>query len=264
MNDLMRPALYGSYHPMQAGARIPDRADDRRPTSSARSARPATSSRATASCPSSTQGELLCDRRGRRLRLRRWRRTTTRARAPPRCSSRGDTYTVIRTRETYEQLVANEKLALSLISWRPCAWSGVCARRAALAACGDNARGRRPPGRRHHRRRSHARRVSPARREPVDDERATFQAGRSPFDFSWDAAAARPAVQQQRVPRLSRRQRPRAVADRRRADRSQALVRVSLPTATPDVPGGPVPVPGLRHAAPGSRDGRPARGVRRR
>ena len=86
MNDLMRPALYGSYHPMQPVA--------------GRGARRASSTDVVGpicetgdffardrELPVLEQGELLVDRRRRRVRRRRWRRTTTRGRAPPRSSS---------------------------------------------------------------------------------------------------------------------------------------------------------------------------------
>ena len=109
MNDLMRPALYGSFHPIRP-VRDPERPADQRPTSSGRSARPATSSPATARCPRSSAGELLAIGAAGAYGASMASNYNTRPRAAEVLVS-GDRSTVIRARETYEQLVANERLA---------------------------------------------------------------------------------------------------------------------------------------------------------
>jgi diaminopimelate decarboxylase len=108
MNDLMRPALYNSYHPIQP-VKNPDRpliktdivgpicetgdffARDRE-------------------LPALDAGELLWIGAAGAYGAAMASNYNTRPRAPE-VLVEGDTYTVIRTRETYEQLVANEKLA---------------------------------------------------------------------------------------------------------------------------------------------------------
>jgi diaminopimelate decarboxylase len=107
MNDLMRPTLYSSYHPMKP-VKNPDRnaivtdvvgpicetgdflARDRE-------------------LPEMDQGELLCIGAAGAYGSAMASNYNTRPRAPEVLVT-GGTYTVIRTRETYEQLVANEKL----------------------------------------------------------------------------------------------------------------------------------------------------------
>ena len=107
MNDLMRPALYGSYHPMKAVAN-PNReaiktdvvgpicetgdffARDRE-------------------LPELDQGELLWIGAAGAYGAAMSSNYNTRPRAAE-VLVRGDRYTVIRQRETYEQLVANERL----------------------------------------------------------------------------------------------------------------------------------------------------------
>jgi diaminopimelate decarboxylase len=107
MNDLMRPTLYSSYHPMKP-VKNPDRnaivtdvvgpicetgdflARDRE-------------------LPELDQGELLCIGAAGAYGSAMASNYNTRPRAPEVLVT-GGTYTVIRTRETYEQLVANEKL----------------------------------------------------------------------------------------------------------------------------------------------------------
>ena len=108
MNDLMRPALYNSFHPMKP-VRNPERpliktdvvgpicetgdffARDRE-------------------LPALDAGELLWIGAAGAYGAAMASNYNTRPRAPE-VLVHGDTYTVIRTRETYEQLVANEKLA---------------------------------------------------------------------------------------------------------------------------------------------------------
>ena len=107
MNDLMRPTLYSSFHPMKP-VKNPDRnaivtdvvgpicetgdflARDRE-------------------LPEMDQGELLCIGAAGAYGSAMASNYNTRPRAPEVLVT-GNTYTVIRTRETYEQLVANEKL----------------------------------------------------------------------------------------------------------------------------------------------------------
>ena len=112
MNDLIRPALYESFHriwPVDVpdARRLEARPRHRAGTSSARSARAATSWPRTASCPALERGDLLAVFARRRLRHGRWPPTTTRARAPPKSWSTA-TVTLVRRRETYEDLVAGE------------------------------------------------------------------------------------------------------------------------------------------------------------
>jgi len=108
MNDLMRPALYNSFHPIQP-VRNPDRpliktdvvgpicetgdffARDRE-------------------LPALDAGELVWIGAAGAYGAAMASNYNTRPRAPEVLVT-GDTYTVIRSRETYEQLVANEKLA---------------------------------------------------------------------------------------------------------------------------------------------------------
>ena len=108
MNDLMRPALYNSFHPMKP-VKNPDRpliktdivgpicetgdffARDRE-------------------LPALDAGELLWIGAAGAYGAAMASNYNTRPRAPE-VLVHGDTYTVIRSRETYEQLVANEKLA---------------------------------------------------------------------------------------------------------------------------------------------------------
>ncbi len=108
MNDLMRPALYGSFHPIQP-LKNPNRplvktdvvgpicetgdffARDRE-------------------LPALEAGELIWIGAAGAYGAAMASNYNTRPRAPE-VLVEGNTYTVIRTRETYEQLVANEKLA---------------------------------------------------------------------------------------------------------------------------------------------------------
>src|SRR3569833_378287 len=108
MNDLMRPALYNSFHPMKP-VKNPERpliktdivgpicetvdffARDRE-------------------LPALDAGELLWIGAAGAYGAAMASNYNTRPRAPE-VLVHGDTYTVIRSRETYEQLVANEKLA---------------------------------------------------------------------------------------------------------------------------------------------------------
>lgn len=107
MNDLMRPTLYSSYHPMKP-VKNPDRAailtDVVGPICEtgdflARDRE----------LPELEQGELLCIGAAGAYGSAMASNYNTRPRAPEVLVT-GSTYTVIRTRETYEQLVANEKL----------------------------------------------------------------------------------------------------------------------------------------------------------
>ena len=104
---------------------------------------------------------------------------------------------------------------------------------------------------------------APAREPRPTRSARAVQLGTSPFDFHWEPPQLGPLFNNDCVPRLSRRQRPRPVADRqRRLHRHQrsavaALVRVQpRRRRRPMIPGGHVPVPGFGTAAPGSRDGR--------
>ncbi len=107
MNDLMRPALYGSYHPIKP-VKNPERACE--PTDVvgpicetgdffARDRE----------LPIMDQGELVWIGAAGAYGAAMASNYNTRPRAPEVLVS-GSSYTVIRTRETYEQLVANEKL----------------------------------------------------------------------------------------------------------------------------------------------------------
>ena len=79
------------------------------------------------------------------------------------------------------------------------------ASRCGARACGDNETGdERQGGDTTVDDRDARRSAAPAANLSVD-EGIRFQAGRSPFDFQWEPPQARPAVQQQRVRRLSRR-----------------------------------------------------------
>ncbi len=107
MNDLMRPALYGSYHPMKPvkGENRPRQATDvvgpicETGDFFARDRE----------LPVMEQGELLCIGAAGAYGSAMASNYNTRPRAPE-VLVNGSSYTVIRTRETYEQLVANEKL----------------------------------------------------------------------------------------------------------------------------------------------------------
>lgn len=77
----------------------------------------------------------------------------------------------------------------------------------------------------------------------ADEERARFQAGRSPFDFRWEPPMLGPLFNNNSCLGCH------AVNGRGSSQigmgpTSQALVRVSLTDGEPEVPGGPVPVPG--------------------
>jgi diaminopimelate decarboxylase len=107
MNDLMRPALYGSHHPIKP-VKDPDRAaivtDVVGPICEtgdffARDRE----------LPEMEQGELVWIGAAGAYGAAMASNYNTRPRAPEVLVS-GSSYTVIRTRETYEQLVANEKL----------------------------------------------------------------------------------------------------------------------------------------------------------
>jgi diaminopimelate decarboxylase len=108
MNDLMRPALYNSFHPIKP-VRNPDRAliktDVVGPICEtgdffARDRE----------LPALDAGELVWIGAAGAYGAAMASNYNTRPRAPEVLVT-GDTYTVIRSRETYEQLVANEKLA---------------------------------------------------------------------------------------------------------------------------------------------------------
>ena len=108
MNDLMRPALYGSFHPIWPVAN-PDRM-------------PITTDVVGPICetgdffardralPALERGELVCIGAAGAYGAAMASNYNTRPRAAEVLVA-GDGYTVIRTRETYEQLVANERLA---------------------------------------------------------------------------------------------------------------------------------------------------------
>ncbi|HTR49360.1 MAG TPA: diaminopimelate decarboxylase [Kofleriaceae bacterium] len=108
MNDLMRPALYNSYHPIRA-VKNADRA-------------PITTDVVGPICetgdffardralPALEPGDLLCIGAAGAYGSAMSSNYNTRPRAAEVLVA-GDRYTIIRTRETYEQLVANERLA---------------------------------------------------------------------------------------------------------------------------------------------------------
>jgi diaminopimelate decarboxylase len=107
MNDLMRPALYGSYHPIK-----PVKGENR-PRSATDVVGPICETgdffARDRELPAMEQGELLWIGAAGAYGAAMASNYNTRPRAPE-VLVNGSTYTVIRTRETYEQLVANEKL----------------------------------------------------------------------------------------------------------------------------------------------------------
>jgi diaminopimelate decarboxylase len=108
MNDLMRPALYGSYHPMQ-----PVRGDNRAVIATDVVGPICESSDFFArdrELPELEAGELLWIGAAGAYGAAMASNYNTRPRAPEVLVS-GDSYTVIRDRETYEQLLANERIA---------------------------------------------------------------------------------------------------------------------------------------------------------
>ena len=76
-----------------------------------------------------------------------------------------------------------------------------------------------------------------------DEQRARFQAGRSPFDFVWDIPKLGPLFNHNSCLGCHAGN-GRGLSEIGVGLTSQALVRVSLTEGTPDEPGGPVPVPG--------------------
>lgn len=107
MNDLMRPALYNSYHPIKPIER-PDR-----PLAPTDVVGPICETgdffARDRELPVLDQGELICIGAAGAYGAAMASNYNTRPRAPEVLVS-GASYSVIRTRETYEQLVANEKL----------------------------------------------------------------------------------------------------------------------------------------------------------
>jgi diaminopimelate decarboxylase len=107
MNDLMRPALYQSYHPMKP-VKNPDR-----PAQATDIVGPICETgdffARDRELPVMDQGELLWIGAAGAYGAAMASNYNTRPRAPEVLVS-GSSYSVIRTRETYEQLVANEKL----------------------------------------------------------------------------------------------------------------------------------------------------------
>jgi diaminopimelate decarboxylase len=108
MNDLMRPALYGSFHPMQPVAR-PDR-----PAITTDIVGPICETgdffARDRELPELAQGELLWIGAAGAYGSAMASNYNTRPRAPEVLVT-GDRYTVIRDRETYEQLLAGERIA---------------------------------------------------------------------------------------------------------------------------------------------------------
>jgi len=108
MNDLMRPALYGSFHPIQP-LKNPDR-----PLVTTDVVGPICETgdffARDRELPALEAGELIWIGAAGAYGAAMASNYNTRPRAPE-VLVEGSTYTVIRTRETYEQLVANEKLA---------------------------------------------------------------------------------------------------------------------------------------------------------
>jgi diaminopimelate decarboxylase len=107
MNDLMRPALYQSYHPIKP-VKNPER-----PAITTDIVGPVCETgdffARDRELPLLDQGELVWIGAAGAYGSVMASNYNTRPRAPEVLVS-GGTYTVIRTRETYEQLVANEKL----------------------------------------------------------------------------------------------------------------------------------------------------------
>ncbi|MGN6105056.1 MAG: diaminopimelate decarboxylase [Kofleriaceae bacterium] len=108
MNDLMRPALYGSYHPIHPVAH-PDR-----PTIETDVVGPVCETgdffARDRALPELAQGELIAIGAAGAYASAMASNYNTRPRAPE-VLVQGDTYTVIRTRETYEQLIQGERIA---------------------------------------------------------------------------------------------------------------------------------------------------------
>ncbi len=108
MNDLMRPALYGSFHPIQP-LKNPDR-----PLVTTDVVGPICETgdffARDRELPALEAGELIWIGAAGAYGAAMASNYNSRPRAPE-VLVEGSTYTVIRTRETYEQLVANEKLA---------------------------------------------------------------------------------------------------------------------------------------------------------
>ncbi|HEY0987119.1 MAG TPA: diaminopimelate decarboxylase [Kofleriaceae bacterium] len=108
MNDLMRPALYGSFHPMKPVAR-PDR-----PLIATDIVGPICETgdffARDRELPELAQGELLWIGAAGAYGSAMASNYNTRPRAPEVLVA-GDRYTVIRDRETYEQLLAGERIA---------------------------------------------------------------------------------------------------------------------------------------------------------
>jgi diaminopimelate decarboxylase len=108
MNDLMRPALYGSYHPMQPVAR------PGRPAITTDVVGPICESgdffARDRALPELAQGELLWIGAAGAYGAAMASNYNTRPRAAEVLVT-GDRYTVIRDRETYEQLLAGERIA---------------------------------------------------------------------------------------------------------------------------------------------------------
>jgi diaminopimelate decarboxylase len=106
MNDLMRPALYGSFHPMKPVAR-PDR-----PAIATDVVGPICETgdffARDRELPELAQGELVWIGAAGAYGATMASNYNTRPRAPE-VLVRGDRYTVIRARETYEQLIAGER-----------------------------------------------------------------------------------------------------------------------------------------------------------
>ena len=107
MNDLMRPALYGSFHPMKPVAK------PERPTITTDVVGPICESTdffaRDRELPELAQGELLWIGAAGAYSAAMASNYNTRPRAPE-VLVNGDRYTVIRARETYEQLLAGERI----------------------------------------------------------------------------------------------------------------------------------------------------------
>ncbi|HWO21664.1 MAG TPA: diaminopimelate decarboxylase [Kofleriaceae bacterium] len=107
MNDLMRPALYQAFHPIQPVAR-PDR-----PTITTDVVGPVCETgdffARDRALPELAQGELIAIGAAGAYTASMASNYNTRPRAPE-VLVKGDRYTVIRARETYEQLIAGERI----------------------------------------------------------------------------------------------------------------------------------------------------------
>ena len=101
MSELIRPALYQSWHDIVPVVERNSRR--RRRTTSWVPVCESADVLGTDRAPGGGTGRRSRDPRRRRVREWRWRRTTTRARDPPKCSSTASARVEIRARETLDR-----------------------------------------------------------------------------------------------------------------------------------------------------------------